>query len=100
MFSAKTSYFENALSRKMRICNRRGLHARASAKFVKVAASYDAHVLVEKDGVVVGGNSIMGLMMLAASSGSILIIRASGKQAKNVLDALERLIKDRFGEEY
>lgn len=91
---------ENALTREVEICNKRGLHARASAKFVKVAASYNAHVLVEKDGVAVGGSSIMGLMMLAASPGCAITIRACGKQAEDVLDALEKLVNDRFGEEF
>lgn len=99
MHCAETFDSENALTREMVICNKRGLHARASAKFVKVVTSYEACVIVEKDGVTVGGSSIMGLMMLAAFPGCTITIKASGKQAKDVLDALERLIADRFGEE-
>jgi phosphocarrier protein HPr len=87
---------ENALTREVKICNRRGLHARASVKFVKVVDSYNSCVLVEKDGVTVGGSSIMGLMMLAAYPGCAITIIASGPQAK---DALEMLVNDRFGEE-
>jgi len=90
---------ENALTREVKICNRRGLHARASVNFVKVVNSYNSCVLVEKDGVAVVGSSIMGLMMLAASPGCAITIRASGPQSKDVLDALEILVNDRFGEE-
>ena len=76
----------------------RGLHARASAKFVKTAGAYDAHVRVSKDGASVGGTSIMGLMMLAASKGCCIEVTATGPQADAVLDALETLVDDRFGE--
>jgi len=100
MHDAKKSDPENTLTREVEICNKRGLHARASAKFVKVVTSYDAHVLVEKDSMAVEGSSIMGLMMLAASPGCAITIRASGQQAEDVLDALEDLVNNRFGEEY
>lgn len=100
MPARRTFDAENALIRTITICNKRGLHARASAKFVELAVSYDACVQVEKDGVTVGGTSIMGLMMLAASSGCDIRVSASGRQAKQVLDALEKLIKSGFGEEY
>ena len=86
-------------SRRLGICNRRGLHARASAKFVKTAESFEADVKVSKDGNTVGGTSIMGLMMLAASPGCHIEVSASGPQATEVLDALEALVADRFGEE-
>lgn len=76
----------------------RGLHARASAKFVQLVSGYDAEVEVEKDGMKVGGTSIMGLMMLAASPGSFISVSASGRQAEEVLDALQALIADKFGE--
>lgn len=89
----------NPLTRELVICNKRGLHARASAKFVQTVDKYDAAVEVEKDGQKVGGTSIMGLMMLAASTGSSVTVRASGLQAIDVLDALEELINNKFGEE-
>ena len=85
--------------REFRIVNQRGLHARASAKFVQVAGSFDASVDVEKDGVKVGGTSIMGLMMLAASPGCSIRVIASGPEARQALEALEELIATRFGEE-
>lgn len=81
------------------IVNQRGLHARASAKFVQVASGFNATVHVEKDGVRVGGTSIMGLMMLAASPGLSIRVTASGPQAAGVIDALEQLVASRFGEE-
>jgi phosphocarrier protein len=85
--------------REFPIVNQRGLHARASAKFVQVVSAHDAAVEVEKDGVTVGGTSIMGLMMLAASPGCCISVRASGPQALEVMQALEELISSRFGEE-
>ncbi|KXF79222.1 serine kinase [Paramesorhizobium deserti] len=88
-----------ALRRSFKIMNKRGLHARASAKFVQLVDSFDAHVRVEKDGVTVGGTSIMGLMMLAASPGCCIEVSASGVQAEAVLDALQELIANKFGEE-
>lgn len=87
------------LSREFPIINKRGLHARASAKFVQTVSAYDASVTVSKDGMSVGGTSIMGLMMLAASPGCCVMVSATGNQARDVLDALERLVADRFGEE-
>ncbi len=85
--------------RLLEIVNKRGLHARASAKFVQLVQGYDADVRVEKDGVSVGGTSIMGLMMLAASPGCCISVSATGRQAVAVLDAIEALVADRFGEE-
>ena len=89
----------SSLSREFPIINKRGLHARASAKFVQTVGAFDATVTVSKDGMSVGGTSIMGLMMLAASPGCCVFVEASGNQAIEVLDALERLVADRFGEE-
>ena len=86
------------LVRIFEITNKRGLHARASAKFVTMVSDFDALVHVEKDGSKVGGDSIMGLMMLAASPGCSITVSASGAQANEVLDALEALIADKFGE--
>jgi phosphocarrier protein HPr len=90
---------ENALVELFEIVNRRGLHARASAKFVQLVDGFDAHVRVEKDGMTVGGTSIMGLMMLAASPGCCIKVSASGRQASEVMKALGVLIADKFGEE-
>ncbi|EJF91130.1 HPr family phosphocarrier protein [Bartonella tamiae] len=97
MVERKTVTF--TLSRQLGICNKRGLHARASAKFVQTVDAYDALVEVEKDGQTVGGTSIMGLMMLAASPGCKVLVRATGPQAQDVLDALENLVSDKFGED-
>lgn len=87
------------LVRELRIVNKRGLHARASAKFVQLVGGYDVEVEVEKDGVTVGGTSIMGLMMLAASPGCSITVRARGLEAGSMLEALDRLVASRFGEE-
>ena len=85
--------------RTLLIRNRRGLHARASAKFVQLAGTFDADVEVSKDGQTVGGTSIMGLMMLAAAPGCTISISARGEDADAALDALEALVADGFGEE-
>ncbi|MBA3449170.1 MAG: HPr family phosphocarrier protein [Pseudaminobacter sp.] len=90
---------EGQISRDFRIVNQRGLHARASAKFVQTASGYNAAVDVEKDGVKVGGTSIMGLMMLAASPGCSIRVTARGPQASQVMTALEELVAARFGED-
>jgi phosphocarrier protein len=90
---------EGAVTREFSIVNQRGLHARASAKFVQVVSGYDAEVTVEKDGNKVGGTSIMGLMMLAASPGCCIRVTATGRDAATVMDALAELIRSRFGEE-
>lgn len=85
-------------SKILKICNKRGLHARASAKFVQCLEKYDADIRVSKDGHVVGGTSIMGLMMLAAAEGTDIHVTASGPQADEALVALEALVNSRFGE--
>ena len=82
------------------ICNQKGLHARAAAAFVKCIADLDAEVLVEKDGQEVDGSSILSLMMLAASKGTSVKIKASGNEAQKALDDLTVLINNRFGEEF
>lgn len=87
------------LKRLATICNRRGLHARAAAKFVKLAATFDAQVLVSHRGTEVSGLSIMGLMMLAAAPGCCIEMKAEGAQAKDALDALCGLIAQKFDEE-
>ncbi|MEM9963754.1 MAG: HPr family phosphocarrier protein [Asticcacaulis sp.] len=81
------------------IINDKGLHARASAKFVKTAALYDAQVTVIKDDSRVDAQSIMGLLMLAASKGTSIELEAEGKQAEAAVEALVSLVGDRFGEE-
>ena len=89
----------NALTRTVRIGNRRGLHARASAKFVNLASQLDATIEVEKDGNKVCGTSIMGLMMLGAAMGDSVTVHVSGIGADSALRQLVQLIEDRFGEE-
>jgi len=79
--------------------NKRGLHARASAKFVNLAAGLPATIEVEKDGNKVCGTSIMGLMMLGAAMGDDVVLHVSGDGAEEALDQLARLIEERFGEE-
>lgn len=85
-------------TREFAIINKLGLHARAASKFVTVASQYDAEIKVAKDGRVVSGKSIMGVMMLAAARGSQIEVRAEGADAEAALDALEELVRDRFGE--
>jgi phosphocarrier protein HPr len=87
------------VSRTIEITNRRGLHARASAKFVTLASSLPAHVEVEKDGSKVAGTSIMGLMMLGAALGDAVTISAEGDGAEAAVSALCELIENKFGEE-
>ena len=87
------------LSREVRIQNQRGLHARASAKFVNMAAEIDAVIEVEKDGNRVCGTSIMGLMMLGAAMGDSIVIHVSGAEAEAALQKLVHLVEERFGEE-
>ena len=81
------------------VCNRKGLHARASAKFVKCAEEFDAEIFVTREGQTVGGTSIMGLMMLAASPGSEIQLAAEGPQRVEAIEALVALIKAGFGED-
>ena len=89
----------DVLERELDIVNARGLHARASAKFVKCAESFDAQVTVSRDGQSVPGTSIMGLMMLAAAQGTSIIVSVQGPQAEEAMAALAQLVADRFGEE-
>jgi phosphocarrier protein len=88
-----------SLSRTVEIINERGLHARASAKFVKVASGFDAEVTVSREGQTVDARSIMGLMMLAAGIGSTIDIAAEGPEAVAALNALDALIANRFDED-
>ncbi len=87
-------------TRALRIINEKGLHARASAKFVAVVEQHNARAEVLKDGLSVSGDSIMGLLMLAASRGTTIEVRISGAEAGKLADALEALVAARFGEEY
>ena len=86
-------------NRTVEIVNKRGLHARASAKFVKLAATFDAEVRVSRDGQTVDARSIMGLMMLAAAPGCCIDIVAEGAQAGEAVDALAELVAARFDED-
>ena len=85
--------------RTVELLNKRGLHARASARFVTLAAQQGADIEVEKDGAKVCGTSIMGLMMLGAAMGDMITIRAEGDGAEEAVQALAQLVEDRFGEE-
>jgi phosphocarrier protein len=89
----------SAITRELPIINKRGLHARASAKFVQLVERYDADVTVTRNGESVGGTSIMGLMMLAAGIGTSIHVAATGAQAQEVVDALTALLGNKFGEE-
>ncbi len=87
------------LVKDLEIKNIKGLHARAAAAFVKTVESFDATVEVERIGQCVSGTSIMGLMMLAASKGTTIKVSTSGKQATEVMNAIEELLNNKFGEE-
>ena len=85
--------------RTLEICNKKGLHARASAKFVQTVEKFDAEVKVRRGNEVVGGTSIMGLMMLSAGPGTTIVIEATGNQASEAVEALVTLINTRFAED-
>ncbi|MCD0423489.1 HPr family phosphocarrier protein [Rhodopseudomonas sp. WA056] len=87
------------MSREIPVINKRGLHARASAKFVQMAERFNAEVWVTRNGETVGGTSIMGLMMLAAGIGTTVTVSASGPEARQALDAITELMGSKFGEE-
>jgi phosphocarrier protein HPr len=96
---APASEFAGALAREMQIVNRKGLHARATAKFVQCVDQFDADVKVTRCGETVGGDSIMGILTLGAGLGSTITVSASGAEAREALEALAALISDRFGED-
>ena len=96
---SETKVTKGAAVRTVEIVNKRGLHARASAKFVKMASGYDAEVRVSKDGQTVDARSIMGLMMLAAGPGCCIEIEAEGAEAEAAVVALEQLVSAKFDEE-
>jgi phosphocarrier protein len=87
------------LSRTLTIVNVKGLHARASARFVETVEGFDASARVYRDGQTVAGDSIMGLLMLAASRGTTIDVTTDGREAEALMAALEALVADRFGEE-
>lgn len=86
--------------RVLRIVNEKGLHARASARLVEVVEEHDARAEVSKDGLTASGDSIMGLLMLAASKGTTIEVETSGPEAEALADAIEALVSDRFGENF
>jgi phosphocarrier protein HPr len=87
------------LSRELPITNKRGLHARASAKFVQTVEKFNADITVTRNGETVGGTSIMGLMMLAAGIGTSIVVSAKGPEAEAAMEAISALVLDKFGEE-
>lgn len=87
------------VERRVTVCNRRGLHARASARFVQTAEQFDAEITVAKDDLAVCATSIMGLMMLAASDGQIILLKATGHEATQAVEALANLVTGKFGED-
>ena len=89
----------NKCEAELKIINKKGLHARAAAAFVKTAEKFNAEVSVSKSGQTVGGRSIMGLMMLVASKGSRIVVKATGDEAVQALQAISELVNDKFGEE-
>ena len=89
----------DALSRELPIINKRGLHARASAKFVQMVERFNAEVWVTRGGETVGGTSIMGLMMLSAAPGTSIVVSATGPEAEAALDAISELVASKFNEE-
>src|ERR1041384_3627820 len=88
-----------ALAQQLTIVNRKGLHARASARFVRTAECFDAQIQVIRDGQSVAGNSIMGLMMLGAGPGSTILVQATGRQAREALEAISTLVNNGFDED-
>ncbi len=90
---------ETVAARELAITNQRGLHARASAKFVKCAEGFDAEITVSRDGMSVPATSIMGLMMLGAAMGTTISVEARGTQAEAALEALAQLVESKFDEE-
>ena len=91
--------FADGEMRELKIVNRKGLHARATAKFVQCVDRFDAEISVTRCGETVGGDSIMGILTLGAGLGSTISVAARGRQAREALDALATLVADRFGED-
>ena len=99
MLAAVGPMSDATLSKRLEIKNRLGLHARAAAQLVQIAAQFDADITVVKDGQAVNGKSILGLMMLAAAQGTTVDMSVSGPQAAEALVAIERLVDQKFNEE-
>jgi phosphocarrier protein HPr len=97
--SPRPSIPDGAVFRELPIINKRGLHARASAKFVQMVERFDAEVWVTKGGETVGGTSIMGLMMLSAGPGTSIVVSAAGREAQAALEAISELVAAKFNEE-
>ena len=97
--NARCEVPSGAVVREIPIINKRGLHARASAKFVKMVEQFDAEVLVTRGGETVGGTSIMGLMMLSAGPGTTIVVSATGPEAEAALSAISELVAGKFNEE-
>lgn len=96
----QTGSHRKMLRRTLNIVNEKGLHARASAKFVEVVEAFDAAAEVSRDGLSASGDSIMGLLMLAASKGTSIDVETTGPDAEALADALDALVADKFGEGY
>lgn len=94
-----TAQIGRAVCQRLTIVNRKGLHARASARFVRTAECFEAELNVTREGQTVAGNSIMGLMMLGAGPGATILVRATGKQAREALDAITVLVNNGFDED-
>jgi len=95
---AEPQFPDGAIVRDMPIVNRKGLHARATAKFVQCVEKFDAEIMVSRCGETVGGTSIMGILTLGAGMGSTITVAATGAEAEQALTALEALAADKFGE--
>jgi phosphocarrier protein HPr len=89
---------EGSISRELKICNLKGLHARATAKFVQTVARFSCEVTVSRCGETVGGTSIMGILTLGAGNGTTILVAAMGDDAEAVVEALATLVADKFGE--
>ena len=96
---AEPQFPDGAIVRDIPIVNRKGLHARATAKFVQCVEKFDAEIMVSRCGETVGGTSIMGILTLGAGMGSIITVAATGRQADEALTALQALVADKFGED-
>jgi phosphocarrier protein HPr len=96
---AEPQFPDGAIVRDMPIVNRKGLHARATAKFVQCVEKFDAEIMVSRCGETVGGTSIMGILTLGAGIGSTITVAATGAEAEEALTALEALVADKFGED-
>ncbi len=97
--SSSSTEQSGEIVRTLRIVNAKGLHARAAAKFAKLVGEFEAGTVVSKDGIEVPGDSIMGLMMLGAGPGTIIVVRSNGSDAKSAVEALSNLVANGFGEQ-